>query len=119
MKIFKKVLTLAVIGSLFYLGYTIYKTIINLIKLQKNLPLYLENITKEKPDISVSYKPKCLEVSACFSQKTLSQHTDLEQTIVKYISDFYANFPEHIISVEIIDKEKCHEGNEHPECNHK
>lgn len=116
MKIFKKVLTLAVVGSLFYLGYTIYKTIINLIKLQKNLPLYLENITKEKPEIRVSYKPKCLEVTACFSNATLKQHTDLKQTIVKYISDFYSNFPEHIISVEIIDKEKCHEGEKPKEC---
>lgn len=119
MKFLKKLMMLAVIGSLFYLGYTIYKTIINLIKLQKNLPMYLENITKEKPEINISYKPKCLEVTACFSEETLKQHTDLGQTIVKYISDFYSNFPEEIISVEIVDKEKCHEGDEHPECKHK
>jgi hypothetical protein len=86
---FGKLLKIAFIGAIGYIGFNIYKKIRAAIELDKTLPQYLENVIGEKPEVNITYTLNEYTVSVCFSKEILEKNKDLETTVRDYISDFY------------------------------
>ena len=76
-----------------------------MIALDKTLPLYLGNVTEEKPKIKVSFAFKKLTIELEFSKGTLEKNADLEATILEYIKDFYPDLGKCAVSLKIVEKE--------------
>jgi hypothetical protein len=86
---FGKLLKIAFIGAIGYVGFRVYEKIRAAIELDKTLPQYLENVIGEKPEVNITYTLNEYTVNVCFSKEILAKNKDLETTIRDYISDFY------------------------------
>jgi hypothetical protein len=86
---FGKLLKIAFIGAIGYVGFKIYKKIRAAIELDKTLPQYLENVIGEKPEVNITYTLNEYTISICFSKEIIAKNKELETTVRDYICDFY------------------------------
>ena len=103
---FGKLLKIAFIGAIGYVGFKVYEKIRAAIELNKTLPQYLENVIGEKPEVNITYTLNEYTVGVCFSKKILEKNKDLESTIKDYISDFYPMLTLDKIKIELNQKEE-------------
>jgi len=102
-----------VLSLLSYLSYKLYKRIKELIKLSQTLPEYLNNIYQEKPKTNISYFLGKLELKLKFTKETIDNHSDIEDTIMQYINDFYPSLSACKVNLKIKsylqedEQEKC------------
>ena len=103
---FGKLLKIAFIGTIGYIGFKVYNKIRAAIELDKTLPQYLENVIGEKPEVNITYTLNEYTVSVCFSKEILEKNKDLETTVRDYISDFYPILNINKIKIELNQIEK-------------
>ena len=103
---FGKLLKIAFIGTIGYIGFKVYKKIRAAIDLDKTLPQYLENVIGEKPEVNITYTLNEYTVSVCFSKEILEKNKDLETTVRDYICDFYPILNIEKIKIELNQREE-------------
>lgn len=86
----KKIITLAFLSGIGYLGYRIFRMIKDAIELEKFLPKFFESHVGEKPEIHLTIMFGKTTLTAKFSKKTLEKNPDLEQSIRDYVNNYYS-----------------------------
>lgn len=77
------------LSALGFFAYKIYKIIQSVLELQKILPQYLENVSGEKPVISIHLSFNKIIIKAFFSSQMQTKKTELESEISSYVENHY------------------------------
>jgi hypothetical protein len=105
-KAFKKILTLAFVSGLGFLGYKIFRLIKDAIELEKFLPKFFESHVGEKPVISLMLNLTGTTLSAKFSKDTIEKNPDLEKSILDYVNNYYSSFCMDKFKVVVLEKDE-------------
>ncbi|MDD3051524.1 MAG: hypothetical protein PHR06_10305 [Candidatus Cloacimonetes bacterium] len=105
-KFLKKVFWFAVISTAGYFAVKFYQRIKEVLKLSETLPEYINNIYQEKPKLSINLAFKKLIIKLTLKKSTIDEHTDLEETILEYINDYYPALSSCRVEIKLISKEE-------------
>ncbi len=89
MKFLKKVVVYSLVAAGGYFDYKKVMRIREVMKLDKQLPEFLKNITGEKPRIHINMMFTSITIKLGFSEPLIEQDLDIKAIVTEYVDDFY------------------------------
>ncbi len=106
MSLGKKCLNLLGLGALAYISYKAWRYITGIINISKELPVYLKNVIGESPSMSINIIFNRMTISLSFSSETITNHPDIAEISLEYITRYYPIFRQDHVNIEVIQKKE-------------
>jgi hypothetical protein len=103
----KKIKTILILGFLAGISYFIYKSYLKvkaMINLYKTLPLYLENICEERPELDLNMSLHGTTLQIGFNSDIIEKYPDMKAMVKEYLEDFYPVLIGKRLTIEIYKK---------------
>ena len=103
----KKLKTILILGFLTGISYFIYKSYLKvkaMINIYKTLPLYLENIYEEKPELNLDMSLHGTTLKIGFHGDIIEKYPNMKAMVKEYLEDFYPVLIGKRLTIEIYKK---------------
>lgn len=105
---FNKVLKYSLVAVGTYGVIKLYSIGKSIARISKTLPEFVKNLYGESPKFSLEYNNIIyLKVKLGFPKSILEDNTDIEETVIEYIQDFYPALSKCKISVDVYELESA------------